>query len=345
MNFKQLPKLNSGDKVAILSPSFAAPGVWPHIYQLGLKRLREDFGLKPVEFPTTAKVGASAEERSKDLIDAFSNSEIKGVFGSLGGNDQVTYVKNLPKDVFANNPKPYFGYSDHTHMQNHLWLCGIPSYYGGMIFTQFAMQQKMHDFTVKYLKTAMFEGGEIELAASKIYNDIGLDWSDESNLDKERVMEPNEGWHWDGTMNGEGISWGGCLESLDEMLRHNITVPSLEDFENSVLFFETSDEVPSADYVHRVLRAFGERGILERIKGILVGRPKAWNFNKQNSSEEKRMYREEQHEIIVKVVRNYNETIPIIQNMDFGHTDPQICLPYGGKIRIEIEDKKIFAMF
>jgi len=158
-------------------------------------------------------------------------------------------------------------------------------------------------------------------------------------------MEPNEGWYWDENGSAEGISWGGCLESLDEMLRHGIPLPSLEDFENVVLFFETSEEIPRPDYVHRVLRAFGERGILERVKGILVGRPKAWEFSKQNSSEKKNMYKEKQREIVLQTVRKYNSEIPIIQNMDFGHTDPQICLPFGGNIRIEGEKRKIFATF
>ena len=71
MEFTKLPKLTKGDKVAILSPSFAAPGRWPHVYELGLKRIREVFELEPVEFPTTKKVGASKEERAKDLMDAF----------------------------------------------------------------------------------------------------------------------------------------------------------------------------------------------------------------------------------------------------------------------------------
>src|SRR3989338_5508114 len=103
----KLQKLKKGDKVAILSPSFAAPGKWPHIYELGLKRLREVFELEPVEFPTTKKIGASGEERSRDLIDAFESKEIKAVIASLGGDDQVTYVKNLPSDPFVNNPKPF----------------------------------------------------------------------------------------------------------------------------------------------------------------------------------------------------------------------------------------------
>lgn len=345
MKFAQLPKLQKGDKVAILSPSFAAPGVWPHVYQLGLERLKTIFGLEPVEFPTTARVGASSEDRAKDLIDAFSRPEIKGVIASLGGDDQVTYIKNLPKDVFIQNPKPYFGYSDSTHLAHHLWQCGIPSFYGGMIFTQFAMQHAMNDFTVKYLKTALFEEGEVELTASEIFTDTDLDWADASLLSQPRHMEKNDGWHWDGSVSTSGISWGGCLESLDEMLRHDITIPSPEEFENIILFTETSEEIPSSDYVHRVLRAFGERGVLSRVKGILIGRPKAWSLQTQTSAEQKKRYKEKQRETLLATIRHYNSTVPVIQNMDFGHTEPQICLPFGGTIRIESDQKKIFATF
>ena len=96
MKFAKLQKLTAGDKVAILSPSFAAPGKWPHVHELGLQRLRDIFGLIPVEFPATRKIGASREERASDLIRAFENKEIKAVIASLGGNDQITYIKNLP---------------------------------------------------------------------------------------------------------------------------------------------------------------------------------------------------------------------------------------------------------
>lgn len=150
MDFVKLTKLKKGDKVAILSPSFAAPGKWPWVYELGLRRLREVFELEPVEFLATKKMGSSKEERSKDLIDAFENKEIKAVIASLGGDDQITYIKNLPIAAFTNNPKPFFGFSDNTHFENFLWLHGIPSYYGGSLFTEFAMQKRMDPYTIEY---------------------------------------------------------------------------------------------------------------------------------------------------------------------------------------------------
>ncbi|MDP3982822.1 MAG: LD-carboxypeptidase [bacterium] len=341
----KLNKLQKGDKVAILSPSFAAPGRWPHVYELGLQRVREIFGLEPVEFPVTKKIGATAEERTKDLVDAFENKEIKAVISSLGGDDQITYIKNLPKEPFVNNPKPFFGYSDNAHFENFLWLNGIPSFYGGSLFVQFAEQGKMNEYTIKYLKHALFDEGEIELEASTEYNDIGLDWSNPENLNKSRLYEPNAGWLWNGKQNAEGISWGGCVESIDELLRHSVDIPTLSDFENIILLTETSEEIPSADYVRRVYRALGERGILKRVKGLLVGRPKAWEFDKQNSTEQKETHRKQQRDMVLEIVRKYNSNIPIIQNLDFGHSDPQISMPYGSKIRIDTQNQKIFANF
>lgn len=341
----ELKKLNKGDKVAILSPSFAAPGRWPHVYEFGLKRIREVFGLEPVEFPCTKEIGASGKDRANDLINAFEDKEIKAVIASLGGDDQVTYIKNLPKDPFINNPKPFFGYSDNTHFINHLWLCGIPSYYGGHLFTEFAMQKCMDDFTIKYLKYALFENGEFELGQSNEFNDEGLSWDDPTLLNQKRRYQENEGWYWDGKSDTEGILWGGCVESIDELLRHGVEIPSLDQFKDIILYLETSEEIPSNDYVRRVFRALGERGILASIKGLLIGRPKAWEFNRQNTDEQKDEYKREQRETVLEIVRRYNSDIPIVQNMDFGHTAPQICIPSGNRARVISSEKRIFCQF
>jgi muramoyltetrapeptide carboxypeptidase LdcA involved in peptidoglycan recycling len=360
MPFLPLPKLHPGDKIAIVSPSFAAPGKWPHVYELGLQRLREVFQLEPVAFPATAKIGASGAERATDLVAAFEDKTIKAVIASLGGDDQVTYIKNLPAEPFVNNPKPFFGFSDNTHFENFLWLHGIPSYYGASLFTQFAMQGHMDPYTIGYLKHAFFDEGEFELAPSDTFNEMGLDWNDPVNLAKERMYEKNDGWYWDdgaasesGTAAGTpsatqqitGITWGGCIESIDELLRHGIDIPSLADFENIVLLAETSEEIPSPDYVFRVFRALGERGILKKIKAIIVGRAKAWEFNKQATPDERRAYRLAMREKVLGAIRMYNKTIPVIQNFNIGHTDPQIAMPYGRTVRIDTAGKKIFAKF
>lgn len=342
---EKLIKLSKGDKVAVVSPSFSASGAWPHVHELGLQRLREVFELEPVVYPSTAKLNATTEEKAKDLVDAFSDPKIKGVISTLGGDIQVTYIKNLPTAPFVDNPKPFFGYSDNTHFSNYLFLNDIPSFYGAALFTQFARQGAMDEYTIAYIKHALFDDDEFELTPSKRYNDIGLDWSDPSLLSSYRTEEPSDGWFWDGAINTEGLLWGGCVESVDEILRHGSEIPSLERFGCIVLMMETSEEIPTADYVRRVFRALGERGVIKRVQGVLVGRPKAWEFNKQHTTEQKAAYRKEQRETILDTVRTYNPDIPVIQNMNFGHTDPQIPMPYGNMVRIDAKHQKIYSRF
>jgi muramoyltetrapeptide carboxypeptidase LdcA involved in peptidoglycan recycling len=339
--FLKLHKLNKGDKVAIISPSNGLPEIFPEVYELGIKRLREDFGLIPKEYPTTRKMNSTLEDRARDIMAAFTDRANKAVFTSIGGEDQILLIKYLDTELIKMHPKPFIGFSDNTHLHNLLWSLGIPSYYGGAIMTQFGMQQKMDEITSNSIKKALFEGGEYTVNPSEHYNDIGLDWNDTTKLNEARVYEENDGHFWDGHYSAKGILWGGCVESLLYQSTVNKYLPTSEDLENSVLFIETAEDIPEAWIVEYLLNGFGERGWFDKFKAVLVGRPKAWEFDKPKNAEQKAVYRNEQRKAVIRSVRRYNTEIPIIQNLDFGHTDPQILIPYGGKVEIESPTKTI----
>lgn len=343
--FVKLAKLNSGDQVGIISPSAGLPGLFPWVQDLGLKRLSDDFGLKPVEYPTTRQMSSSLADRARDIMAAFSDTNNKAVFASIGGTDQIKLLKYLDPKVLQDNPKPFFGYSDNTHLGNYLWNLGIPSYYGGGVMNQFGMNQKMHELTVNSIRNALFETGEKQLEVSAEYNDVGLDWSAEENLNKPRQMEPNDGLFWDGADNAEGILWGGCVESLMVQFTTGLYLPSDEDISGAVLFIETSEGLPENWVIEYLLVGLGERGWLNKFSAVLVGRPKAWEFDKQNTSEQKSDYKKSQRETVLKVIREYNAKIPIVQNLDFGHTDPQIAIPKGSLARIDTNNQKIFLTY
>jgi len=340
-----LPKLNAGDKVAILSLSFAAGAFFPHVFEKGLQRLREVFHLEPIEFPTTRKLHAPFEERKQDLIEAFTRPDIKGIISTLGGDEQVEYIHLLPTEPFLKNPKPFFGYSDNGHFCNFLFNIGIPSYYGGHIMIQFGMNIEMHKYSIDFLKLAMFESKVIQLYPSETFTEVELDWGDINNMNKPREYQKNTGWIWSGSNISSGILWGGCLESIDEILRCNTPLPSLETFSSIILFTETCEEVTPSVIVHRVFRALGQRGILSACKGFLIGRAKAWNFDKQNEESKREQYRSEQYKITMETIRKYNPSSPIVLNIDFGHTDPQIPIPFGKKASIDPFKKIIECQF
>jgi muramoyltetrapeptide carboxypeptidase LdcA involved in peptidoglycan recycling len=126
-SFVNLPKLYPGDQVAVISPSAGLPGKFPWVQDLGLDRLQRIFGLKPKEFPTTRLMGSTLQDRARDIMAAFADPENKAVLSSIGGSDQIKLIKYLEPQVFRDNAKPFFGYSDNTHLHTFLWRLGIPS--------------------------------------------------------------------------------------------------------------------------------------------------------------------------------------------------------------------------
>lgn len=344
-NFIKLPRLSKGDQVAIISPSTGLPELFPWVQDQGYKRLQEIFGLKPKEYPTTRQMNSPLKDRAEDIMSAFSDPNNKAVFASIGGEDQIQLIKYLDPQIFIDNPKPFFGYSDNTHLHNFLWNLSIPSYYGGAIMTQFAFQRQIPELTKEYIERALFEKGEFELKSSEEFNDIGLDWADKDNLGKQRTFEKNKPLNWNGSQNAEGVLWGGCVESLIVQSTAQKYLPKDSQLDNVILYLETAEDIPEHWIIQYLLIGFGERGWLDRFSGILVGRPKAWEFNKQNDAEQKAKYKEEQIETVINTVRQYNQTIPIIQNLDFGHTDPQIIVPSGNKARIDSTNQKIYFTY
>ena len=83
--FSKLHKLAPGDKVAILSPSSGLPGIFPWVFEQGIERLHEIFSLVPVEYPTTRQMNSSLKDKARDILDAFSDKDIKAIFTSIGG--------------------------------------------------------------------------------------------------------------------------------------------------------------------------------------------------------------------------------------------------------------------
>ncbi|MDQ5970023.1 MAG: hypothetical protein QG593_540 [Patescibacteria group bacterium] len=343
--FIELPKLSEGDQVAVISPSAGLPGIFPWVYEKGVERLKSEFNLKVQEYPTTRQMGSSLEDRARDITAAFVDPNNKAVLSSIGGSDQIRLIKFLDPEVFIANPKPFFGFSDNTHLHNFLWNLGIPSYYGAAIMTQFAMQQKMHDLTVASIKHALFDKGEIELEISELYNDEGLNWADKVNLTGSRKMENNDGLIWDGTTDVEGLLWGGCIESLIVQCSTNKYLPLDEDLEGTILILETAEDIPEPWIVEYLLTGFGERGWLNKFQAILVGRPKAWEFDNQKTTAQKSEYRKTQRETILNTVRQYNKVIPVIQNVDFGHTDPQLSIPLGHLAKVSSSSRKIVVEY
>ncbi|MFU8849575.1 S66 family peptidase [Micromonospora sp. SL1-18] len=338
-------KPKPGDRVAVVSPSAGLPGLFPHVYELGLRRLHEEFRLEPVEYPTTVQMGADPRDRARDLTAAFADPTITAVLATVGGDDLITVTPHLDDEVLRANPKPYYGYSDNTNILNHLYRLGMVAYHGGSVLVHLGRPGKPHPLTFDSLRAALFTSGWYDLTPAPDWGDQPNDWRDPSTLAYEPEMLPGEGWRWHGPETVvQGRTWGGCLEILHWLMAAD-RVPSVAELAGSVLVFETSNELPTAQEVFRIVRNMGERGLLAAFPAIVVGRPKAWDFDQPHTPEQRRAWGEAQREAITRALADYADGPVVVFDVDLGHTDPQLIIPYGGEIRVDAVERRISVRY
>ncbi|MBQ1087659.1 S66 peptidase family protein [Streptomyces sp. B93] len=331
------PKPAPGDRIAVISPSGGLPGLLPLPYELGLRRLREEYGLEPVEYPTTRRMEATPQERADDIHAAFADPEVKSVIASIGGSDQITVLPLLDRELIRAHPKPFIGMSDNTNLLAYLYNTGIVGYHGASVMAELGRPVAMHPQTADSLRAALFTSGEYELRPAERWRDTSRDWADPATFDAEPETRPGTGWTW---MNAdqvvEGRGWGGCLEIIGWLLMADREIShDLSDYDGQVLFLETSEELPSGEEVFRTLRGMGERGLLRRFSALLMGRPKTWDFARPNSPEEGARYAAEQRAAVQRALKAYAPDLLTVFDVDLGHTDPQLVIPYGGTIRVD----------
>ncbi|WP_406416931.1 S66 peptidase family protein [Streptomyces sp. NBC_01614] len=341
------PKPSPGDRVAVISPGAGLPGLFPLPYELGLERLRKEYGLEPVEYPATRKMGSTPQERADDIHAAFADPEIKAVIASIGGDDQITVLPLLDRELIRANPKPFFGMSDNTNLLMFLRNTGIVGYHGVSVMCELGRPGAMHPQTADSLRAALFTSGECELEPAERWNDINRDWADPTTFAAEPETRPGGGWSWvNADQVVEGRTWGGCLEIVGWLLMADREIArDLSEYAGGVLLLETSEEMPSADDVFRTLRNMGERGLLQRFSALLMGRAKTWSFEHPNGPEEAARYAAEQREAVLRAMRTYAPDTPIVFDVDLGHTDPQLVIPYGGTVRVDGPARRITVTY
>jgi muramoyltetrapeptide carboxypeptidase LdcA involved in peptidoglycan recycling len=344
--FKYPPKPARGDAVAVVSPSGRSPAAFPLPFELGLRRLRDELGLHAVEYPTTRAAVASPAERARDLHAAFADPEIKALIATIGGEDELRVLAHLDRELIAANPKPFFGYSDNTNLHLFLWSLGLVSYHGGAVMVQLGRAGSMHPLTRRSLEKALFTRESCEVEPASGCSDEDVDWTDSATLEQEPPMFGSDPWSWHGPSSSvTGPAWGGSLEIVDFHLRVGRYLLDNEAYEGAILFLETSEELPPASYVYRVLMCMGERGLLQRFAAILWARPKAWSFEQPNAEEEKARHIECQREAVLAAHAEYHPGVPLVFGVEFGHTDPQYVIPSGGEVVVDAAGKRLSVSY
>ena len=316
-------RLQPGDTIGIITPSFGGPAFFPHRMERGIAYL-ESLGYR-------TKVGTHAwnaqgfvadtpENRVADLHAMFADAEVKAIVSSIGGDHSCHLLPLIDFDLIRANPKIFMGYSDITVLNVALYQqTGLITFNGPALMTDFAEYPTMMDYTSRWLWPVITRAepvGAVEPAES--WTEEFLDWGQQLDLTCPRALLPNPGWNWLKPGSAEGVLIGGCIESL----QHLRGTPYWPGWENAILFFETSEEKPTPARLDGILMDYENMGVLAQLKGLLVGRPMSYTDAEKA----------ELRAVILERTRRYD--FPIITDMDFGHTTPQMTLPIGCRARI-----------
>ena len=159
--------LKQGDKVIIVSPSAC---IEQNSLEKAIRWLSDcgfEVALAKHVYDVRSYTAGTDEDRADDINKAFSDTSVKAVFCSRGGAGSTKILDYIDFNLIKNNPKPVFGFSDSTALQNALYhKCGIVSYTGFLPIYDF--KDNIPDEKIANCMCKIFEGKEQVLSGGKL---------------------------------------------------------------------------------------------------------------------------------------------------------------------------------
>jgi muramoyltetrapeptide carboxypeptidase len=293
------PKLDKGDEIRVIAPSFSLAVVWTEKYKRALSYL-EGQGFK-VTFSKHSRElddwrSSGIASRVEDIHEAFIDDNVKAILTAIGGFNVNQILEYIDYDIIKRHPKVLCGYSDITALLHAVYTkTGLVTYHG-VHFSTFGFEIE-EEYTQRAFLDCVMNDGIIKIQPSQ-------------TAGRYTVIQYGS---------CEGTIIGGNLCTLN-LLQGTQFMPQSE---NTVLFIE--DDNIMGDYfkyefdrnLQSLLQAYGT----DKIKGVVFGRfDGSCNITT---------------DIIRKLISDkLPKEIPVLFGVDFGHVFPMITFPIGGKIRI-----------
>lgn len=314
------PKLKKGDTVRIIAPSMSMGVMTKEEKEIANQRL-DEMGLIPTFGKHVEEMdefeSSSIESRIEDLHEAFADTNVKGIITVIGGFNCNQLFRYIDWDLIQKNPKIIIGFSDTTGLENAIYAKTGVVTYSGPSYSQ--LSQKLYvDYQLDYFKKCLMSNEPYEILPSEQWSND--EWWEDQN---KRELFPNEGYLVIHEGFAEGTIIGGN-HSLMGFLQGTEYFPDLTD---SILFLEDDYEIHPRMFDAN-LQSMIHLPSFKGVKGIVIGR-----FEKKTKMT---------NDALRKIIETKRElkNIPVIANVDFGHTDPMITFPVGGSAKINVNKNK-----
>lgn len=295
-------KLNPGDKVAIISPSSAVKSEYIDNACLFLREQGLVTLIMPhAKGPQCGSYAASRQERLSDFLNVWEDKSIKAVLCGRGGYGATHLLTDIPDNLLHDNPKWLIGFSDISALHAATAKQGIMSVHGPM-----TRNFNSDDPGVKEIMKIILEDKLPE------YNVV------RDNINA--TLPANR----PGT--AQGRLFGGNLAVLNGLAGTPFDMANRIAEEDSILFIE--DIAEPIYKVERVLYRLLMQGVLNKIKGLIVGQFTEYRQSADHSSMESMIDSFlEVHEI---------SDIPVVYDFPCGHIERNMPLVEGAETYLKV---------
>jgi muramoyltetrapeptide carboxypeptidase len=310
-------KLKPGADVRVIAPSRSLAIIAPEVRAEADHRL-VGLGLK-LSFGEHVNVcddfsSAPVPDRLADLHAAFADPGVAGILTVIGGFNSNQLLTGIDYGLVAAHPKPVCGFSDITALANALHARTGMVTYSGPHYSSFGMRRDF-GYSEAGFRACLMAAGPIELAPSPTWSD------DRRPADQAHGHpEPNPGW-WI-LQEGEacGVIVGGNLCTFN-LLQGTPFMPSLD---GTVVFAEDDAQVRPWDFDRDLVSLLQQPGF-GGVRALIIGR-----FQRATGMT---------RELLSQIVASKPELagLPVIANVDFGHTTPIFTFPIGGTVEVRAD--------
>jgi muramoyltetrapeptide carboxypeptidase len=297
------PRLKTGDNLAIVAPgSYISEEELQdsikNLNQLGFETTySEKVLLQSGYFAGTDK------DRAKDLMEKFSDKNVKGIVCARGGYGCSRILPMLNYDVIRANPKVIIGYSDITAL-----LYGIYKKSGLITFHGPVGTSTFNDYSVNNFNKILVNPERTSFFPNSTSDD------DENVYGVTSIVKGK----------GKGRLVGGNLSIMVSLIGTEFDV----DYSNKIIFIEEIGEEPYR--VDRMLTQMIQAGKFENAAGVMMGIFRKCEVKKESDLTAKSF-------TLMEVLQDRlgSLKIPVVYGMSFGHVKDKFTIPFGALAELD----------
>ncbi|WPB95830.1 S66 peptidase family protein [Streptomyces malaysiensis] len=310
--------LRSGDLVVVTAPSGQLePGEEPLLARgvAILERMGFRVRVSPMVNPARNRWWASGTpaEQADELNVLLRDPEVRAIVAHTGGQAAIGYLDLIDLDAIRADPKPILGYSDISllHMALHA-KTGLVGFHADIA---------THGFGSDWY-TLGDEARRSELV--DLYTRVL------TKAEAPGVLPAMGAWETWRPGRAQGPLFGGLLNRL-VLLQGTPFAPAAERFEGAMLFWEEVQRPVSR--IWNDLHTLRLSGVLDRIAGMVVGIPTEVTPYEGGGE------RADLRDVVLDVLAQRD--IPVLAQVDFGHTSPNLPLPLGVRAHVDADNRTL----